>query len=147
MFGNDRDSLRRYYLHCWQKHLRKQPMDALEQQVSNVIAEHPEYHALLAQNERVMQHDYLPETGETNPFLHMGLHLGIREQVATNRPQGIINIYQRIVNELGIHKAEHRMMDCLAESIWLAQRHNTIPDEQAYLNCLHKHTATDKKKE
>ena len=138
MFGNDRDSMRRYYLQCWQKFQQKQPMDALEQQVASVIAEHPEYHALLERTDSALQRDYLPENAETNPFLHMGLHLGIREQVATNRPTGIRELYQQLVIQYGHNDAEHRMMDCLAESIWLAQRNQTAPDEAAYLECLQK---------
>ena len=136
MFGNDRDSMRRFYLQCWQKSQQKQPLNALEQQIVHVIGEHPEYHALLQLNETAIQRDYLPDNGETNPFLHMGLHLGIREQVATNRPAGIVELYQQLMIKYGTHEAEHRMMDCLAESIWLAQRNNTMPDEQAYLECL-----------
>lgn len=145
MFGNDRDSMRRYYLQCWKKHYQKQPMNALEQQVAEIIVEHPEYHALLNQNGTALQRDYMPEMGETNPFLHMSLHLGIREQVATNRPYGIADLYKALINQLGRHDAEHRMMDCLAESIWLAQRHHTNPDEQAYLDCLHQKSTANKK--
>ena len=133
MFGNDRDSMRRYYVQAWTKFQQKQPMDALEQQVTAVIKEHPEYQRGLAQTDKMLQRDYLPENGETNPFLHMGLHLGIREQVATNRPTGISTVYQQLVLKYGAHDAEHRMMDCLAESMWLAQRYNTAPDEAAYL--------------
>ncbi len=136
MFGNDRDSMRRYYLQAWQKFQQKQPMDALEQQVAQVIAEHPEYHALLTHPERAVQRDYLPENGDTNPFLHMGLHLGIREQAATNRPTGMQALYQQMLQKYGAHDAEHQMMECLAESIWLAQRNQTAPDEIAYLTCL-----------
>ena len=138
MFGNDRDSMRRYYLQCWQKFQQKQPLDALEQQVASVIAEHPEYHGLLGQHDSAVQRDYIPENGETNPFLHMGLHLGIREQIATNRPPGLRELYQQLVIQYGNNDAEHRMMDCLAESIWLAQRNQTAPDEAAYLECLQK---------
>lgn len=136
MFGNDRDSMRRYYQQCWQKARQKQPMDALEQQIARVIAEHPEYHPFLEQDDKPLQRDYLPEGGETNPFLHMGLHLGIREQVATNRPVGITGIYQQLTARYGMLEAEHKMMECLAESIWLAQRNQTAPDEQAYFECL-----------
>jgi hypothetical protein len=68
----------------------------------------------------------------------MGLHLGIREQVATHRPAGINELYRQLVIKYGTLEAEHRMMDCLAESIWLAQRQQTTPDEAAYLECLKK---------
>jgi hypothetical protein len=138
MFGNDRDSIRRYYLQCWQKFQQKQPLDALEQQVARVIEEHPEYHAVLEHSDKALQRDYIPADGETNPFLHMGLHLGIREQVATNRPAGIAELYRQLMIQYGRLDAEHRMMDCLAESIWLAQRNQTAPDETAYLECLKK---------
>lgn len=138
MFGNNRDSMRRYYLQCWQKLKQNQSLDGLEQQVARVIEEHPEYHAFLDQNEQVLQRDYLPENGESNPFLHLGLHLGIREQAATDRPVGIATIYQRLTAKHGVLEAEHRMMECLAESIWLAQRNHTVPDEAVYLECLKK---------
>ncbi len=138
MFGNDRDSMRRYYLHCWQKQQAGQALDGLEQQIAAVVGEHPEYHALLEHPERALQREYLPENGETNPFLHMGLHLGLREQVATDRPAGIRQLYQQLISQYDLHTAEHRMMDCLAESLWLAQRNQRAPDEAAYLECLQK---------
>lgn len=136
MFGTDRDSMRRYYLQAWHKYQQKQPLDALEQQVTKVIVEHPEYHQFIAQTDKAVARDFLPEDGQTNPFLHMGLHLGIQEQVATNRPAGINELYQQLVLKYGMHEAEHRMMDCLAEAMWLAQRNQTMPDETAYLECL-----------
>ena len=136
MFGNDRDAMRRYYRQSWQKFQLKQPLDALEQQIAQVVAEHPEYHHLLADDERTLQHTYRPEEGRTNPFLHMGLHLGIREQAATNRPLGILALYQQLTSKFGTLEAEHRMMECLAQSLWQAQRNNTAPDEVAYIECL-----------
>lgn len=136
MFGNDREGMRRYYRQCWQRFQAKQPLDPLAQQVAQVVAEHPEYHALLTSDERAIQYDYLPEQGETNPFLHMGLHLALREQAATDRPLGIAAIYQRLTATFGTLEAEHRMMECLAESLWLAQRDNVAPDETRYLEAL-----------
>jgi hypothetical protein len=138
MFGNDRDAMRRYYCQSWQKFQLKQPLDALEQQIAQVVAEHPEYHHLLTNDERAVQHTYSPEQGQTNPFLHMGLHLGIREQAATNRPFGMLALYQQLTHKFGMLEAEHRMMECLAESLWLAQRNHTAPDETQYLKCLKK---------
>ncbi len=140
MFGQDRDSLRRYYLQCWQKKQAGQTLDALEQQIAQVIHEHPEYHRQLEHAEQVLQRDYLPENGDTNPFLHMGLHLGLREQLATHRPAGIFTLYQTLAAQYGGHEAEHRMMECLAESLWQAQRTQSAPDEAAYLLCLQKVT-------
>jgi len=133
MFGNDRNQLRQMYKTAWQKFQQKQPLSALETQIAEVIHEHPEYHDFVSQMDR----DYLPELGQSNPFLHMGLHLALREQIATNRPHSIADIYQQLVKiSPSPHDAEHAMIDCLAEAMWSAQNNNTPPDEAAYLACL-----------
>lgn len=133
MFGTDRNQLRQMYKTAWEKSRKKQPMTALEMQIAHVINEHPEYHKFITQLDR----DFLPEQGETNPFLHMGLHLGLREQVATDRPAGIASIYQQLVQRFSsAHEAEHMMIDCLAEAMWSSQQNNLPPDEARYLECL-----------
>lgn len=141
MFGNQREQLRQFYCDAWQKHLeQKEPLSPLEQQIAAVIKEHPEYHTLLENKDASMSAEYLPEMGETNPFLHLGMHLGIRDQVSTDRPPGIAELYQRLVSLKGIQDAEHAMMECLAEMIWQAQQHQTAPDDILYMDCLGKIT-------
>lgn len=137
MFGQDRDSLRRTYHDVWQKWQKQQPLSALEKQIAVVIQEHPEYHAALSDTDNHQQ-EYFVETGDSNPYLHMGLHLAIREQVATNRPAGIVEIYQQLLHQHHGDRlaAEHLIMECLAESIWQAQRNQQMPDEAAYLQAL-----------
>ena len=94
-----------------------------------LIERHPEYHALLEHPERALSRDYLPESGQTNPFLHMGLHLALREQVATDRPPGIRGIWQRLASRLADpHEAEHRMSECLAEALREAYRFLSFGD-------------------
>ena len=101
------------------------------------IALHPEYHALLESVDGGAQKEWTPEGGESNPFLHMGLHLALREQLATDRPAGIRSVHTALAQRLGdLHEAEHRMLDCLAETLWHAQRGGTPPDEAAYLERL-----------
>ena len=69
----------------------------------------------------------------------MGLHLGIREQVATNRPAGIKAVFDQLASKIGdAHETEHRMIDCLAETLWQAQRDQRPPDEMHYLESLRK---------
>lgn len=124
------------YADTWQKHCDKIPLTPLEAQIADVIEWHPEYHADVMSDE--LNKDYTPDAGKTNPFLHMGLHLGIREQIATNRPSGITSIYSTLTARVGdAHLAEHRMIDCLAETLWEAQSQNTAPDEQKYLASLY----------
>ncbi|MCC5811892.1 MAG: DUF1841 family protein [Ectothiorhodospiraceae bacterium] len=139
MFSSDRDQLRRQYLLAWRKQQQGEPMTPLEAAIAQVVADHPEYHKLLSSEERALGREYLPEQGETNPFLHMGMHLALREQVHTNRPKGIRAVYQELVRVTGDPlEAEHLMMDSLAESLWLAQRDGVAPDERAYLKRLRK---------
>ncbi len=67
----------------------------------------------------------------------MGLHLAIRDQVNTNRPAGIGQIYQKLMQKYADHLiVEHLMMDFLAECLWQAQRDSSTPDEKKYLTDL-----------
>jgi len=133
MFGTDRNQLRQMYKTAWEKFLQKQTLSALESQIAAVIQEHPEYQDFVTQ----LNKDFLPELGQTNPFLHMGLHLGIREQIDTNRPVGIKPIFEQLIPLMGsAHDAEHSMIDCLAEAMWSSQSNNQPPDEAKYLTCL-----------
>lgn len=139
MFGHDRDSLRRYYLTVWKKASAGLPLEPLEQLIADVIRQHPEYHPLLEHTETILGQDYLPEMGQTNPFLHMGMHIAMQEQLGSNRPNGIRNLYQKICRRIGdTHTAEHQMMECLGETLWEAQRSGTEPNERLYLERLRK---------
>ncbi len=136
IFGQDRNELRRMYADAWQKRVDGQVLSPLEAQIAQVVEEHPEYQDAVTGD---LDKDFAVEGGQTNPFLHMGLHLGIREQVATNRPAGIAAIFQALAARVGdAHEAEHRMIDCLAETLWESQRQNQPPDEAAYLERLRK---------
>lgn len=136
MFGNNRNELRQVYLSCWQLKKNSLPMDAMQEVVANIVELHPEYHDLL-ENEDSVDKDFSAETGESNPFLHMSMHIALHEQISTNRPQGINACYQALCLKLGgAHDAEHAMMDCLGEALWLAQRNQSAPDEDKYLDCL-----------
>jgi hypothetical protein len=77
------------------------------------------------------------ESGSENPYLHMGLHLALREQLATNRPAGIAAVRGRLEARLAsAHAAEHRMIEVLAELLWAAQRRGSVADDQLYLERL-----------
>ncbi len=131
-----RDGLRRMYVEAWRKHRESRPLEPLEDQIVRVLEQHPEYHAAVT-DENAVARDFTPEGGQTNPFLHMGLHLAIREQVATNRPSGIAEVHRRLCERTGdVHAAEHRMIECLGEALWRAQRSGLPPDETAYLEAL-----------
>jgi hypothetical protein len=137
--GQNREQMRRLYLEAWRKFSARAPLEPLEAQLAAVIAEHPEYVTWLESGEGALNADFTPEGGRENPFLHMGLHLAIREQVATNRPAGISEVHQKLSARLGgAHAAEHTMLEPLAETLWDAQRQGRAPDEQVYLERLRK---------
>lgn len=138
MFGQNRQELRRFFLTSWQKRLAGDPLQPLETLVTQVIEQHPEYHRLLGDEDRLAR-DFSPETGETNPWLHMGMHITLAEQLGSDRPPGIRNVYTGITRSYdNPHDAEHAMMECLGLVLWEAQRAGNQPDEQAYLACLKK---------
>ncbi|MDG2395590.1 DUF1841 family protein [Candidatus Thioglobus sp.] len=133
LYTQNRTEQRKFLAKAWQKFLDKKILDPLEDQLTRVIEIHPEYHTLI-QN---IESDYFPEQGEVNPFLHINLHLSLREQLSINQPHGIKEIYQKILNKCSdVHEAEHQMMDCIAEMIFSAQKNNAAMDHQAYIRCL-----------
>lgn len=137
IFGQDRNELRQMYRDAWAKSQRKAPLSPLEAQIVAVVELHPEYHDDIESAD--LEQEYTPDGGRSNPYLHMGLHLGIREQVATDRPTGIRKVFDTLARQLGdAHDAEHRMIDCLAETLWEAQSKKVAPDDKNYLQRLNR---------
>lgn len=135
MFGQDREQMRRYFAEVWRKRRESRPLEPLELLIAGVIEQHPEYHGMLEHDR--LDHEYPPELGTTNPFLHMGMHIALKEQLTAGQPAGIATLYRQIATRLGdAHEGEHRMMECLGEALWRAQRDGVMPDEAAYLECL-----------
>jgi hypothetical protein len=137
IFANSaKDELRQRYVDSWRRRRDGLPLEPLDAQIVDVIALHPEYHAVL-EDEEYLSRPFTVEQGQINPFLHMGLHLALREQLGTDRPMGIQREYLRLGRAIGdAHEVEHRMIDVLAETLWDAQRAGRAPDEQVYLERL-----------
>jgi hypothetical protein len=133
-----RDEVRRVYLQVWRKMQQGDLLEPMESLIAEVIEIHPEYHALLDDADSATDADFSPEQGRTNPFLHMGMHIALREQAAGDRPAGVRPVYQRLCASLGRHEAEHAMMECLGRALWSAQRNGEEPDLAGYLDCLKK---------
>ena len=133
-----RDEVRQVYLKVWQKMQNQQLLEPMEALIAEVIESHPEYHELLTDSDETRERDFNPDEGQTNPFLHMGMHIALREQAGADRPVGINETSQRLTAKMGQHQAEHAMMECLGQALWQAQRDNQPPDESVYLECLKK---------
>lgn len=137
MLGRDRNQLRLVFVNSWRKFRNNEPLEALETLIVHVISDHPEYHALLESGEAAVNDDYSVDNGQTNPFLHMGMHISIREQLQTDRPAGITAVHQQLCMKIGDqHEAEHQVMECLGQSLWEAQGSGKMPDEVQYLECI-----------
>jgi hypothetical protein len=137
VFTPSRDEARRFMIDAWAKYRAAQPLSALERMAVELIAMHPEYHAMLEAPDAHVARDYGPEGGELNPFLHLSLHLAVAEQLAIDQPPGLRAQFERLRRAHGDeHAALHDVLECLGETLWQAQRLGTGPDAAVYLDCL-----------
>lgn len=137
MFNPSRDQVRNFFFEAWRKYRAGEALTPLEGMAIQVTLMHGEYHRVLDAPEKYLAQEYFPEMGETNPFLHLSLHLSILEQISIDQPPGIAVAYQALQNKHGEeHIAQHDLMECLAEIIWQAQRAGSAPDGAKYLECI-----------
>ena len=137
MFNPSRDQARAFLFDLWEKRRAGHALTQLESMALAVVLEHPEYHAYLDDRERYLDRDWRPEGGETNPFLHLQMHLAIEEQLSIDQPPVIRAAVEALARKHGsMHDARHDVMDCLAEAIWNAQRHGAAFDNESYLDCV-----------
>ncbi len=137
MFNPSREQARQFLAEAWRKRRDRLPATPLETIAGDVIALHPEYHALLDVPDKALQREWLPENGETNPFLHLSLHLAIAEQLSIDQPPGIVAIFNNLLVQRGDqHEALHIVLEGLAETLWRSQRDQKPLDGAAYLELL-----------
>ena len=134
MFDPTRAQVRQTFFEAWRKYRAGEPLAGIETIALDVILAHPEYHAVLDRPERHRDQDYVDEG---NPFLHMSLHMALEEQLSIDQPPGIRHRFAALLERTGDrHDALHEAIECLAETIWRAQRDHAPPDGAAYLACL-----------
>jgi hypothetical protein len=137
VFNPSRDEVRVFFCEAWRKQGAGEPLTPLEAIAADWIARHPEYHVLLGDAEAARAAEFPPEAGRANPFLHLGLHLSLVEQLQIDQPPGIRDAWQALLRSTGDeHEAAHRAIDALAETIWEAQRDRTPPSNERYLERL-----------
>ena len=137
LFNPSRDEVRDFFFDAWGKFKAQKPLTDLEKIALSVIHMHPEYQPILNAPTQFKHQEYFPEFGETNPFLHMSLHVSILEQISINQPIGIADIYTQLkLKHQNEHRALHDILDCLAETIWQAQRNNNALDANNYVQLL-----------
>lgn len=133
LYGDEVQDTRKYFFISWQKHQRKEPLHPLEQQLVQVIQEHPEYHSLF--EGQLTSKRYEIDQGEINPFLHLGLHLALRDQLSTNNPPGITALYQQLcAHTFDPLAAEHLIMTCLENYLHHRDETQYLAECQALTN-------------
>lgn len=130
---NHRDYYRQVFSETWQKYRASQALTAFEKPLLEVILQHPEYHPELEKPD-LLSHFAMDE----NPYLHLGLHMGLLEQLSTERPAGINHAYERLLAIIqDVHETQHHMMKVMAELLWAAQNKGALASEAEYLEKLH----------
>lgn len=121
-------------------------MTALEIVAADWIAEHPEYHAELADVDAalVAVYEVEVEAGRSNPFLHLSMHLSISEQVSIDQPRGIKQAVELLTARRGSrHDAHHEVMECLGDMMWTSQRSGLPPDGERYIASVRQRATRD----
>ncbi len=144
MFTPSQEDVRRFFCAVHAKQNSGQPMDALETLAGQWVAEHPEYQADLSDAEAAVARMYEVETGKTNPFLHLSMHLSISEQCSIDQPRGIRQAVELLAaRRQSLHDAHHEAMECLGTMIWESQRSGRPPDGQAYIDAIQRRATQD----
>lgn len=138
MYDVNTQDVRRFFASVWQQRFAPAALDALQQKALRIVQAHPEYAYYLDNIEKYLDYTWTPEQGETNPFLHMSLHLSVQEQAGIDQPPGIRAIHEKLCAKYSGDwvRAEHDMMDALAETVWEAQRFGQGLDVNAYMTRL-----------
>lgn len=137
MFQPSQHDVRAFFCGTWRKQRDGLPLSPLEAQAAAWIDQHPEYHAVLADEPAALAASYSVEDGRENPFLHLSMHLSILEQTGIDQPHGIRQAVQLLAaKRVSLHAAHHEVMECLGQMIWASQRSGLPPDGQAYIECV-----------
>ena len=133
MFTSDRSKQRQYLKQAWEKYTSQEQLEPLELQLSKIVEQHPEYQNLI----KNLDSEYFPEQGNTNPYLHINLHLTLQDQITMDQPKGIRNIHSQLIVKIkDAHEVEHMMMEHIAEMIFNAQKNNAAFDLDGYIQAL-----------
>ena len=139
MFTPSSNDVRRFFCDTYRKHRANAILSPLEAIALDWIVRHPEYADTLADTDAALGRDYSVDSGQTNPFLHLSMHLTIAEQLQIDQPEGIRAACADLVRRLDSeHEAHHQIMECLGQMIWTSQRNGLPPDGAAYVACVRK---------
>ena len=105
MFIQNRAESRAFFYNVWKKQKSRLSLDPLEVIIFDVISTHPEYHCYLDDEKSIYQNNSSAENAEINPFLHMGMHIALKEQINSNKPMGINALIRNLGSPYGSGEA------------------------------------------
>ena len=145
MFNPSQADVRRFFCAAHAKAASGAPMEAIETLASLWIAEHPEYHADLADADAAVARNYDDTPEQANPFLHLSMHLSISEQCSIDQPRGIRQAVELLSKRLdgGLHDAHHAAMECLGQMLADSQRSGLPPDGATYVAAVQRRATRD----
>lgn len=139
--------VRRFFCSVYAKADAGIALEAIEIIASQWMDEHPEYHADFSDVDAALLKLEQPDDGktsETNPFLHLSMHLTISEQCSIDQPRGIRQAVELLTARLdSLHDAHHAAMECLGQMIWESQRAGRPPDGQSYVEAVQRRATKD----
>lgn len=137
MYNPTLTDVRNFFFEVYDKHKNNIILTDLEKIALSIILKHPEYENILSNKNKYLNYQWLPENGETNPFLHLSMHMSIQEQLSINHPPSIVELFKKLcIKYTDEHEASHQLMDCIVEMLWQSQKNNTQLDMDLYLSCI-----------
>ena len=142
MFNPSRDQVRQFFIETWRKYKEHLVLTPLEAIALDWIEQHPEYHDIFQASD-AMTREFNVEAGQTNPFLHLSMHLAIAEQLSIDHPRGIRQSFEKLASRTDAHHAVHEIMECLGQVVWESQRLGTELDSEAYIELIRQRVSRD----
>lgn len=143
MFTPSQQDVRRFFCETFRKSHANEILTPLEAIASDWIKQHSEYDEVLSDLDTSLYANYSMDQGNSNPFLHLSMHLSIAEQITVDQPRGVRAAFEILTKKLSSqHEAHHEIMECLGTMIWNSQRNGLPPDGEAYIEALKKRASS-----
>ncbi len=144
MFSPSQADVRRFFCSIYAKARTGSALEAIEIIAAQWMDEHPEYAAVFADEEAALRAMGEVKEGQTNPFLHLSMHLSISEQCSIDQPRGIRQAVELLTHKRNsLHRAHHEAMECLGTMLWESQQSSRPPDGNVYIACVQRHATRD----
>lgn len=120
-------SYRQHFYHAWQKHLRGYALSEFEHRIVEVLLNYPEY-------TKALSPDSIDVDNGENPYLILGAHMEVKDQLRLDRPRGIKKLVDS--SSKGGAFVESLMVELMVYTLKSAYINKTPPSYEQYLREL-----------